>query len=94
MPCFRMQFPDGGTGVVCTGRTRRVRCGEPGCGEWRERLCDYPQGKRTCSARLCVRHTTSCGEDRDLCPAHARQVAAGACVLLAWLVDICALVWR
>lgn len=90
MPCFPIRMPDGVGGFICTPRARRVRCGEPGCAQWRERLCDYPKGRKTCSARLCVRHATSCGDDRDLCPKHARQVAAGICVLVAWLDEIAA----
>lgn len=80
MPCEFFEMPDGlGRGVICTRTGPRKRCSVPGCNEWATKLCDYPTPgpktpKRTCSKALCERCTKHVGDDRDLCPPHAKLV--------------------
>lgn len=80
MPCERIEFPDGkGVAIICSRSGPRKRCSVPGCDAWATKLCDYPTPgpktpKRTCSKALCERCTKHVGEDRDLCPPHAKLV--------------------
>ncbi len=63
-----------GLGIICGPRAPRRRCSVAGCCEWMAKLCDHPKGRKTCDARLCARHATPAGPDRDLCPDHAKQL--------------------
>jgi len=37
------------------------------------KLCDFElHGGRTCDAKLCARHATTVGPERDFCPPHAK----------------------
>lgn len=80
MPCERVEFPDGkGVAFICSRSGPRKRCSVPGCDAWSTKLCDYPTPgpktpNRTCSKALCERCTKHVGEDRDLCPPHAKLV--------------------
>jgi hypothetical protein len=82
MPCERVEFPDGkGVAIICSRSGPRKRCSVPGCEAWASKLCDYPTPgpktpNRTCSKALCERCTAHVGEDRDLCPPHAKLVEA------------------
>jgi hypothetical protein len=61
------------TGIVCTGRPKRCRCGS---GRPATLLCDWktPQGKKpTCDAPICVVCTHRPAPGKDLCPAHAAE---------------------
>lgn len=69
-------FLPGGV-IVCTRGARRAEpCQEPGCTESSVALCDWPlTGERsgsTCDRRMCARHRTPVGKNRDYCGAHAR----------------------
>lgn len=89
MPCDRVTLPDGTKGILCTrggGRTKPCACGKAST-----RLCDYPlrRSKRkdaTCSQPLCDGCAAHVGEDRDLCPAHAKMARAAG-VAPALLAD-------
>lgn len=66
----------GAVAHLCTrGRPRRAeRCQEEGCSAPMVALCDEPVGgRRTCDRRVCARHRTGVGDNRDRCPAHAPQ---------------------
>lgn len=65
-------------GVILCG-VRETRCSVPGCGARTVALCDWKlhgakEGK-TCSAKLCARHTFKPAPDKDLCPAHRAAYA-------------------
>ena len=50
-------------------------CGE--CSDFADYLCDWPMGRgETCDHRLCEAHAHPIGEDRHLCPVHARVFKA------------------
>ena len=79
MRCEKIAVP-GATMIICGGRQRRQFCQVPGCGRPSEALCDFPlRGRvthKTCDMRLCAAHRIKqSGEDRDYCPAHAKQGA-------------------
>ena len=82
MPCYRFggKMPDGTPygGFVCTRNHRSKPCSV--CGRPMSRLCDYrlrgAKAGKTCDRPLCERCAVRVGPDRDLCPAHAREVDA------------------
>lgn len=75
MSCEVCDLGLGWTVVVC--RRSTGTCSVPGCSRAAAALCDYPVTRRgkagTCSAKLCATHRMTVGQDRDLCPAHAKQ---------------------
>jgi hypothetical protein len=77
VPCIPFNLGNGTTGIICTRGPRKfVPCSVPGCGRPSVRLCDWPVTragvKGTCDAKLCARHATHVGPDRDYCPPHAK----------------------
>lgn len=72
MACERVTMPGGATAIVC-GRRRRKRCV---CGRPATLLCDWKVLGGTCDTDLCSRCTTSPAPDKDLCPTHAKALAA------------------
>lgn len=73
MNCRTVKTPHG-FAIVCVPRTPARRCIV--CGHPASKLCDHPQGKRTCDAPLCERHAVHIAPDTDYCPDHApRDVA-------------------
>jgi hypothetical protein len=74
----------GSWAIVCSRGGRRSSrkaelCEMDGCTDPMVALCDEPTGlplgrlRRTCDKRLCARHRTRVGPNRDRCPAHAPQ---------------------
>jgi hypothetical protein len=59
--------------IVCTRGERKPLCSVAGCRRVGRLQCDFPKGKGTCSARLCVSHRVPKDTGRDYCPTHARQ---------------------
>lgn len=60
-----------GTGFICTsGRTKRCRW----CDQSRTKLCDFPNGKKTCDAPMCDAHAKNVGNNRDYCPDHSKEI--------------------
>lgn len=62
---------------ICNRGQKRLPC--KFCGTPTTTLCDYPtptakQPRRTCSKRICDKCATHVGDDRDLCPPHAKLV--------------------
>ena len=76
MACRPFNLGNGVTGIICTRGGRRSYCSSPGCTNYSEKLCDYPVTRAgvqgTCDAKLCMRHATHVGPDRDYCPPHAK----------------------
>ena len=74
MKCEVVKFHDGTTVFVC-GRARR-KAKPCACGKISTKLCDFPvrgaRNKTTCDAPLCDDCAVRIGEDRDLCPMHAK----------------------
>ena len=81
MTCEKVKIGND-VGFVCGPRRRSAKpcqfCAAP-----HTKLCDFPIETRptvgggvlvvkTCDKRICDRHATSVGEDRDHCPTHAK----------------------
>lgn len=67
MPSAWFDFHGGIGWVTGSGVKACVRCGQ-----WADRLCDWPMGKgKTCDALLCVNCAGSVGPEVDFCPVHA-----------------------
>ena len=75
MACEIKPFVGGGFAIICSrGRKPRALCQEPGCKNIHTKLCDWPGPHAgTCDRMLCDDHATSVGDDKDYCPAHARE---------------------
>jgi hypothetical protein len=75
MGCNTIRMPGGGTGIICTGRTRAKPC--QWCGSRSSLLCDFPvvrNGKAsTCNAPMCGSCGRPVGENLDYCPPHYRH---------------------
>ena len=70
MPCEVVRLPDGGSAIVCSGRSRS-KCA---CGRAATLLCDWKVPARrsgTCDRPICRGCATKPAPDKDLCPAHA-----------------------
>ena len=74
MPCYDIQMPGGGVGVICTRGSgpRRRRCFH--CGRLDNLLCDGPVAvNKTCDRPICRGCATSGGLDVDFCRDCARD---------------------
>ncbi|MBA2718952.1 MAG: hypothetical protein H0U52_06895 [Chloroflexi bacterium] len=82
MGCERIDLPDGGTAILCSrGAKSRAKC--QFCGlVVHTKLCDFPllgkKAGKTCSKKMCDRCAAKVGDDRDLCPPHAKAVRDAA----------------
>lgn len=74
-----LTLPNGTTAHVRMAKRPRRRCigteGGHACPTAATIQCDYPLGKKTCSAWCCRAHAKAVGPDIDHCPAHAGQQA-------------------
>lgn len=75
MPCNTMKLPGGGFAIVCT-RGRRPNLCDVCKHRPFEVLCDYPlagaKAGKTCDRKLCRGCAKHVGENKDLCPPHAK----------------------
>lgn len=82
MGCEYFEMPDGGRAIICSRGGARARAKCEFCRQAvHEVLCDFvipSKGSRqkTCSRRVCRKCAQHVGDDRDLCPPHARLVAS------------------
>lgn len=73
MTCTVLETPGGGIAIVCGPRRRQKTCSVPGCGRPSERQCDWKiEGEKTCARHLCATHAKRVGDEKDLCPPHAK----------------------
>lgn len=79
MVCRRLDLPGGGFAIVC-GPDRRRKCRACGAKADPIILCDWKltgaKAGKTCDAPSCRSCATSVGDDKDLCPPHARALAS------------------
>ncbi len=79
MTCKLVDLGNGTTAVVCYRGRRLEPCSVPGCPSVGSKLCDHPVTRKgvegTCDMKICGKHATAVGPDRDLCPAHSKLKA-------------------
>jgi hypothetical protein len=64
--------------VTCSRGQRSRPCTFPGCTKPGDLLCDFPVGDgRTCDRRICRRHGTRVGPNKDYCITHPRETTEG-----------------
>jgi len=79
-----------GWAITC-GRGQRKTAPCAFCGAPHTKLCDEPlrgaKAGKTCDAKMCARCATPAGDNRDLCPPHARDVNASRAAA-EWLDEV------
>lgn len=75
MGCTPVKLDSGATAIVCSrGRQRKPKCTV--CGKPADKLCDHPDGKKTCDKPLCGRCAVPGSvPDTDYCPSHTMLIA-------------------